>query len=41
MMYQRSKPVAGIAKDSVAIESKLVALAAWMKEYYGDHDTGA
>ena len=29
------KPVAGIAKDSVAIESKLVALAAWMKEYYG------
>ena len=29
------KPVAGIAKDSVAIESKLGALAAWMKEYYG------
>lgn len=29
------KPVAGIVKDSVAIESKLVALAAWMKEYYG------
>ena len=29
------KTVAGIARDSVAIESKLVALAAWMKEYYG------
>ena len=29
------KEITEIAEDSVAIESKLVALAAWMKEYYG------
>lgn len=29
------KPVLKIAENSVAIESRLVALAAWMKEYYG------
>ncbi len=29
------KTVLRVAKDSVAIEAKLVALAAWMKEHYG------
>ncbi len=29
------KPIAGVVKDSMAIESRLVALAAWMKEHYG------
>ena len=29
------KPVLGTREKSVAIESKLVALAAWMKETYG------
>ncbi len=29
------KPIAGVVKDSLAIESKLVELAAWMKEHYG------
>ena len=29
------KPVLRTAKDSMAIEAKLVALAAWMKEHYG------
>ncbi len=29
------KPIAGIAKDSIPIESQMVALAAWMKENYG------
>ncbi len=29
------KEVLGVAEDSVAIEAKLVALAAWMKEHYG------
>ncbi len=29
------KPIAGAVKDSMAIESRLVALAAWMKEHYG------
>ncbi len=29
------KPIAGEVKDSLAIESKLVELAAWMKEHYG------
>lgn len=29
------KPVIGIAEGSVAIESRLVALAAWMKDSYG------
>ncbi len=31
----KMKPVLRVAKDSVAIESRLVALAAWMKEHYG------
>lgn len=31
----RIKAVLGKAEHSVAIESRLVALAAWMKEYYG------
>ena len=29
------KSVSGISEDSVAIEAQLVALAAWMKEFYG------
>ncbi len=29
------KDILGVAKDSVAIESKLVALAAWIREEYG------
>lgn len=29
------KSVLGISEDSVAIEAQLVALAAWMKEFYG------
>ena len=29
------KPVLRVARDSLAIESRLVALAAWMKEHYG------
>lgn len=29
------KEVIGVAQGSVAIEAKLVALAAWMKDYYG------
>ena len=29
------KDVMCIVEDSIAIEAKLVALAAWMKEYYG------
>ncbi|MDD3401915.1 MAG: primosomal protein N' [Hespellia sp.] len=29
------KPVLRIAERSVAIESRMIALAAWMKEYYG------
>ena len=32
---EKMKPILGVAKDSVAIEAKLVALAAWMKEHYG------
>ena len=32
---KKMKPVLCIAQGSVAIESRLVALAAWMKEYYG------
>ncbi len=32
---EKIKPVSGKAEKSVAIESKLVALAAWMKEQYG------
>lgn len=31
----KMKRIHGVAKDSVAIEAKLVALAAWMKEHYG------
>lgn len=31
----KMKPVLRVAEDSVAIESRLVALAAWMKEHYG------
>ncbi|MBQ1604579.1 MAG: primosomal protein N', partial [Lachnospiraceae bacterium] len=29
------KPISGIAKDSIAIESQLIELAAWMKRNYG------
>ena len=29
------KPILRVAEKSVAIEGKLVALAAWMKEHYG------
>lgn len=29
------KPLCGVAKDSIAIESQLIALAAWMKRNYG------
>ena len=32
---EKMKEVLKIAEESVAIESKLVALAAWMKESYG------
>ena len=32
---KKMKPILCIAQGSVAIESRLVALAAWMKEYYG------
>lgn len=32
---EKMKEVLCIAKDSVAIESRLVNLAAWMKDYYG------
>lgn len=32
---KRIKPLLCVAEDSRGIESKLVALAAWMKEYYG------
>lgn len=32
---EKVKEISGIAKKSVAIESKLAALAAWMKEHYG------
>ena len=31
----RMKEILKVAEKSVAIEAKLVALAAWMKEYYG------
>ena len=34
------KEITGKAEESMAIEGKLVALAAWMKEHYGD-DPGA
>lgn len=32
---ERIKPLIGIRKDAVAIESQLVALAAWMRKNYG------
>ena len=32
---EKIKPVCGVAKDSLAIESQLIALAAWMKRNYG------
>ncbi len=32
---EKIKPIAGVVKDSLAIESRLVELAAWMKEHYG------
>ncbi len=32
---EKIKPIAGAVSDSVAIESRLVTLAAWMKEHYG------
>ena len=32
---ERIKEISGIVEGSIAIEAKLVALAAWMKEYYG------
>lgn len=32
---EKIKEILRIAEESVAIESRLVALAAWMKEYYG------
>lgn len=32
---EKIKPVRKVAEGSVAIEARLVALAAWMKEYYG------
>ena len=32
---EKIKPVLRIAEKKMAIESKLVSLAAWMKEYYG------
>lgn len=31
----RIKPLCGVAKDSIAIESQLIALAGWMKRNYG------
>ena len=31
----KMKPVLSVAKGSLAIESRMVSLAAWMKEYYG------
>lgn len=31
----RIKPLCGVAKDSLAIESQLIALAGWMKRNYG------
>ena len=32
---EKIKEISGIVEGSIAIEAKLVALAAWMKEYYG------
>ncbi len=32
---ERTKAIAGIAKDSIPVESQLIALAAWMKQNYG------
>ena len=32
---EKVKEISDLAKESVAIESRLVALAAWMKEHYG------
>lgn len=31
----RLKEICGVARDSIAIESQLIALAAWMKRHYG------
>ena len=31
----KMKAICGVAKDSIAIESQLIALAAWMKRNYG------
>ena len=31
----RIKPILGISKDSIAVESQLIALAAWIRRNYG------
>lgn len=32
---ERIKPICGVAKDSIAVESQLIALASWIKRNYG------